>query len=118
MTIGCGDETIFLLRKYLSADSIPENFVVTDVAGETHDLMRYYVTSEHEGELHRVKAGYDPKCVAADGFEEVRRILGYEPIEFLVDETERDRMLADGVTDEVDGMDAGKWLITKLDRPQ
>jgi hypothetical protein len=113
------DDLVSRLRVYLfTTDSTPENFVVTDVAGEAHDLLRYYVTSEREGRLHRIKAGYDPKCVAEEGFEEIRQKSGYGPIEFLVNEAERDRTLADGEIDEVDGVDVGEWLIAKLEPPQ
>src|SRR5208283_1255119 len=48
MRTGYDDDPVARLRVYLFADSIPENFVVTDVAGETHDPLDYYVTSERE----------------------------------------------------------------------
>lgn len=94
-----------------------ENFVCTDVDGARHDLSQgcYYIVSRPEGSLYRINAGYWPDELEEEGFEACRQRRGYDPIEFLVTETEHARMMRDGVLDDVDGQSVGEALAERVD---
>ena len=111
-----GDKAVV---KMLVADSDSANFVCTDIDGAQHDLRPpgscYYITSRHEGSLHRINAGYWPDELAEESVEECRRRRGYDPIEFLVDDVEHTRMLRSGILDAVEGQDILATLCERAD---
>ena len=100
------------LRAWIVADD--EALVVTDVDGAQHDLDYFlvYVTSRREADgTWRIFAGYDPACA-----EELREEgVSVVPTEFTVTNAEHDRMLRDGVLDEVDGIHVGLALAERVE---
>jgi len=99
-----------VLLKFMAADDTV--FVCTDVDGVEHDIARLYAVSTCEGAVYRIHAGYPPEELAEDGIEACREFRGDED-EFLVDEAEHDRMVRDGVLEEVDGQNV---LVALSDR--
>jgi hypothetical protein len=89
--------------------------VVTDVDGGQHNFGEpgtcYYITSRREDALWRVCAGYWPDELADGSW----RQRAYDPVEFLVTPAEHDRMLRDGVLDEVDGVKVGEAFASRVE---
>jgi hypothetical protein len=108
-------DAIDAIREYGMADNHDGVFICTDVNGVQHDLSPggYYIVSKPEGSLHRIFAGYPPDEIADAGFEAVRQLKGFDPIEFLVDATEHARMVRDGVLDVVDGQHVLRALMER-----
>ena len=111
-----GDKAVV---KMLIADSDSGDFVCTDIDGAQHDLGEsgtcYYITSKPEGALHRINAGYWPDELAEESVEECRRRRGYDPIDFLVDAAEHNRMLRAGVLDAVEQQNVMATLCERAD---
>lgn len=85
------------------------DFVCTDIDGVRHNLRPpegdYYVASKPEGLFHRINADYWPNEIIREGIEGCRRRLGYDPIDFLVDDVEHNRMLREEAIHVVEGRD-------------